>query len=338
MKIAIVTNFAKPLRPDAAGYFNSIYYLVEGLVKKGHEVVTLAHPESSVTSELIAFSPKGTFGLLDWDEQLQAYSSFLTQTANYGFDLINAHSDHMFCFFADLIPTPVVNTIRYGGFGDETLSLFKKFSHQNFSVNSHSLKKTLPFLNDLSVAYNGYDLSSFTFNNEPDDYFLYLARIHPHKGTHIAVQAAIDLDVPLILAGLIHDEDYYKYTVMPMLDNAPKIKYVGYLNFKEKNNYLKGARALLHPHLYVEAFGNSIVEAQACGVPVVAFDNGCSHEIVLHKETGFVVNNLEEMKTAMQNIDTINRTRCSTFVRNKFSVDAMVASYENIYRKILDEK
>ncbi|MDD2681267.1 MAG: glycosyltransferase family 4 protein [Patescibacteria group bacterium] len=331
LRIAIITCFDRPLNSEAHGYYYRLYHLVNGLTERGHHVTVLAHPDSKIKGHLIKADAKK----INWETQLARYTEFLK---NYGdkFDIINAQTDHMCCYLTPLIKTPMVHTVIYGGFNDvpaaqEALVIFKK---QNFITLSNSLKKVYPYLNWQGVVYNGLDIKAFKFQPKPKNYLLFLARVHHNKGIMEAIQAAHESGEKLIIAGMA-DEHYFNKYIKPKLNQ--NISYFGHANFKQKVELLRNAKALLHPHLLPEGFGNSMIEAQACGTPVIAYPYGSTSEVVQHGKTGFIVKNVRQMKAAIKRINKIDRTDCRDFVAQKFNLEQMIQGYENVYYKIINK-
>lgn len=331
LRIAIITNFGTPLNSEAHGYYYRLYHLVNGLTDRGHQVKVLAHPDSKIKGRLI----KAEVKKISWETQLAHYTKFLK---NYGdqFDIINAQTDHMCCYLAPFIKTPLVHTIIYGGFNDmpaaqEALKIFKK---QNFITLSNSLKKVYPNLNWQGVVYNGLDLKAFKFQAKPKNYLLFLARAEPNKGVMEAIQASHESGEQLIIAGTA-DEHYFAKYIKPKLNK--NISYFGHADFKQKITLLRNAKALLHPHLLPEGFGNSMIEAQACGTPVIAYPYGSTAEVMQNGKTGFIVKDVKQMKVAIQRIDKIERSDCRDFVAQKFTLEQMVKGYEDVYYKIIDK-
>jgi glycosyltransferase involved in cell wall biosynthesis len=291
----------------------------------------LAHPDSKIKGRLIKAKVKE----INWETQLACYTEFLKNYSDQ-FDIINAQTDHMCCYLTPFIKTPMVHTVIYGGFNDipvvqEALTIFKK---QNFITLSNSIKKVYPYLNWQGVVYNGLDIEAFKFQSKPKNYLLFLARIEPNKGIMEAIQAAQESGEKLIIAGMA-DKNYFAKYIKPKLNK--NISYFGRANFKQKVTLFRNAKALLHPHLLPEGFGNSMIEAQACGTPVIAYPYGSTAEVVQNNKTGFIVKNVQEMKAAIKKINKIQRTDCRDFVAQKFNLEQMVQGYEDIYYKIVNK-
>ena len=168
------------------------------------------------------------------------------------------------------------------------------------------------------------------------DYLLFFGRIHPDKGTKEAIEIALKVGMKLILAGIIQDNDYFKRNVEPFLDNK-LIEYVGVADPEKRDELLGGAYALLNPINIPEAFGLSVVEAMACGTPIISFNKGSMSEVISNGKTGFLVNSIEEAIKAFKKIAIIDRAECRKWVEKKFTVDRMVNDYIKIYESIIAE-
>jgi len=192
----------------------------------------------------------------------------------------------------------------------------------------------LSILNWQGVVYNGLDIEAFKFQAKPKNYLLFLARVESNKGVMEAIQAAHESGEQLIIAGVV-DEHYFAKQIKPKLNK--NISYFGSANFKQKVRLLRNAKALLHPHLLPEGFGNSMIEAQACGTLVIAYPYGSTSEVVQDGKTGFIVKDVKQMKAAIKRINTIQRVDCRDFVAQKFTLEQMIQGYEDVYYKIVNK-
>lgn len=327
MKIGIITRFGKPLNNQIDGYYYRLHYLANGLVERGHEVTVLAHPDSEVKAKLV----KAKVEKIEWETQLATYTNFLKKYGDQ-FDIINAQTDHLCCFFTPFVKTPIIHTMIFGHFWDQVKIALKIFKNQYFSSISQSNKRCYPFLNWQGIVYNGLNTRQFKFNDRPEDYLLFLGRVVYEKGVEDAIQIAKETKNKLIIAGE-STKDYFEEKIRPKLDK--NITYVGPANFKKKTKLLQGARALLHPHLYAEGFGNSLIESQASGTPVIAYPHGSTPEVVRDKKTGFIVENVAQAKEALKNIDQIKRADCRKFIEDNFTIERMVLGYEEMFKKVI---
>jgi glycosyltransferase involved in cell wall biosynthesis len=192
-----------------------------------------------------------------------------------------------------------------------------------------------PGLDYLGTVYNGIDLSLYPFQERGGDELVFLGRIHPDKGVHLAIEVARITGVPLRIAGIIQDETYFREKVEPHLDGH-SIRYVGPLDVAGKNELFSHALALLHLNTIPERFGLALVEANAAGVPVVAMDLGSCREVIEDGRTGFLVDDVDQAARAVRRTGEIDRAACRERVRRYFSVRTMVEAYERVYAKIFE--
>jgi glycosyltransferase involved in cell wall biosynthesis len=190
----------------------------------------------------------------------------------------------------------------------------------------------------VGVIYNAIDCGSYPFNSgQRDDHLLYLSRISPEKGTHLAIQVAQRLGKRLIIAGNVDevDQQYFQSQVLPHIEGK-LIQFVGEVDYFQKRELLCQAKCLVAPITWAEPFGLFMVEAMACGTPVVVFKQGSASEVVDHGVTGFVVSTFEEMTNAVMNVSHINPARCREHVELRFNVSRMVDNYLLAYQQILE--
>ncbi len=327
MKIGLIARLSQPIHSQAVGYYYKLYHLIAGLEQRGHQVTVLAHPQSQIKGKLVPAKNSHD----SWETSLFTYRHFIEKYSGQ-LDIINAHTDHMACYLDGYAQAPLVHTMVFGGFWGQVEEALRFYKKQNFIAISQAMKKRYPYLNWRGLAYNGLNLADYPLTTKKQDYFLYLARVREDKGILEAIEVAKKAAQKLIIAGP-KDNIFFQAKVKPQLNS--KIVYVGDLNFKKKINYLKNAKALLHPHHLPEAFGISMIEAQACGTPVIAFAPGASREVIQDKKTGYIVKNSQEMLKALYDLGNIDPQDCRHFIENNFSSQTMVDSYESIYKKII---
>lgn len=340
MRIGIVSKLWERSDPESTGGTGVIVgNLVEGLVKRGHDVTLFATKDTKTKARLISVLSKPFSEKRPYSEIYEYLNIAKALRMTSRFDIINFHVEHKSLLFSNIIKTPLVHTIGYGEFFKDGLNLLKLYKRESFIAISQSINKKFKFLNFKGVVPVGLDYNNFPFNDKPDDYFLFLARLSPQKGVHLAVKAAKNAGIKLILAGKISstDKKYLDQEVFPYIDGK-KIIYAGEAKFNKKISLLKNARALIHPHTYFEAFGISMLEAQACGTPVITFPHGAAAEVVKNKKTGFIVNSLSAITKAIGKIDEIDRSACRQRAEKLFSLNQMISGYEKIYKRIIAKK
>jgi glycosyltransferase involved in cell wall biosynthesis len=188
----------------------------------------------------------------------------------------------------------------------------------------------------LATVYNGIDLSLYPLQERGGDHLIFLGRIHPDKGVHLAIEVARLSGLPLLIAGIIQDQNYFQYQVAPHLDE--RIRYIGPVDVAGKNKLFASALALLHLNTIPERFGLVLAEANAAGVPVIAMDRGSCREVIEDGKTGFLVNNVPQAAWALDGLSTIDRGACRYRVEQCFSIETMVEGYERVYSQIFERE
>jgi len=191
-----------------------------------------------------------------------------------------------------------------------------------------------PGLNYLATVYNGIDLALYPLRERDGESLIFLGRIHPDKGVHLAIETAQASGLPLLIAGINQDQAYFREQVKPHLNQS--IRYIGPVDVAGKNELFAQARALLHLNTIPERFGLVLAEANAAGVPVIAMDLGSCREVIGDGETGFLVNDVRGAVDALRRIGEIDGGACRRRVEERFSVDTMVKAYERVYETIFE--
>jgi len=248
------------------------------------------------------------------------------------FDLIHSHYDFMALTYIRLVKTPVLTTI-HGFSSPRIMPVYEKYRDGYFVSVSDSDRG--PGLNYLATVYNGIDLSLYPLQESGGDDLIFLGRIHPDKGVHLAIEVARLSGRRLIIAGIIQDEVYYRERLKPHIDGQ-EIRYIGPVGVAGKNELFGRACALIHLNTLPERFGLVLAEANAAGVPVIAMDLGSCREVIKDGQTGFLVNNVNEAVRALERVSEIDRSACRQRVQQCFSIDTMVEAYERVYSTIFD--
>lgn len=304
--------------------------ITEGLVARGWDITLFATKDSLTAAHLHAVIDQGYEEDRTIDPKVAEYlhiSEVFEHAAE--FDLIHSHYDFMALSFTRLVKTPVLTTI-HGFSSKQIMPVYEKY-HDGYFV-SISESDRAPGLNYLGTVYNGIDLALYPLQPVGGDHLVFLGRIHPDKGVHLAIAVARMSGLPLLIAGIIQDQKYFNEQVAPQLDET--IQYIGPVDAAGKNELFSRAKALLHLNTIPERFGLVLAEANAAGVPVIAMDLGSCREVIKHGHTGFLVNNVNEAAIALDHLFEIDRTACRQHVQQHFSIETMVEAYERIYQKI----
>ncbi len=341
MKIAQISPIVERVPPKKyGGTERMVHALTEELVKRGHEVTLFASGDSITSAKLISVYPKSMREAKLKDLYGLNVYTFLNVGLAYQmqdeFDIIHDHTNHIGLPAANISKTPAVFTM-HGNFTIELRKIFQKLTKPYVVTISNAQTKYAPNLNYIGTVYNGLDMEYFPFSEEPDNYLLFVGRISMDKGVHFAIDVALYLDIPLIIAAKLDkaDTNYYYNYIEPYL--SENIKWIGEVDEEERNRLMSRALAFLHPVTWPEPFGLTLIESMACGCPVIAFNRGSIPEVVEDGRTGFVVNTLEEMIEAVGNIGQINRNECRQYALEKFNAKRMTDGYEEIYRKISEK-
>ena len=334
MKIALLSPIAWRTPPRHYGPWERVVSLLcEGLVQRGVDVTLFATGDSQTSGKLVfvcktPYEEDKTINPKVWE---CLHIANLFEHAQE-FDLIHNHYDFLPLTYSRLVDTPLVTTIH--GFSSPTiLPVYREYADRSYYVSISNADRD-PGLSYIATVYHGIDLESFTFEPKTGDYLLYFGRIHHDKGTAEAIEIARKFGMKLIIAGIIQDRSYFEKRVAPQLDNH-MVRYIGPVGPDRRGELLGGAYALLHPINFAEPFGLSVVEAMACGTPVVAFARGSMPEIVKHGKTGYLVGSVDEAVEGLGSIPSIDRKDCRQWVEERFSRERMVDDYLAVYQDVL---
>lgn len=334
MRIGMLAPISWRVPPRHYGPWEKVVsILTEGLVERGIDVTLFATADSITRAKLVGTCPRPysedpTIDVKVW-ECLHIAAAF--ERAGE-FDLIHNHLDFPALSYSGLVSTPVLTTI-HGFSSQRILPVYEKYNGRTYYVAISRADRS-PRLDYVATVYHGIALEEFAFEPEPGAYLLFFGRIHPDKGTAEAIEVARQSGRKLLIAGIIHDRDYFEREVAPRLD-GDRVVYVGAIGPDRRSRILGRAYALLHLVNFEEPFGLSLIEAMACGTPVIARPRGAVPEIVKHGETGFLVRDLEEAVAALDWIPSLDRARARKHVAENFSSERMVQDYIEVYREVL---
>lgn len=337
MKLAMLSPIAWRTPPRHYGpWENVVSLLTESLVQRGLEVTLFATKDSLTKGKLVGVSPRG----YEEDRELlpKVWECLhISELFEHGdeFDLIHNHFDYLPLTYMHMTTTPVLTTI-HGFSSPKILPVYKKYNGQAYYTAISEADKS-PELDYMATIYHGIDLKKFTFQPSRGDYLLFFGRIHHEKGTKECIEVARKTGMKLVIAGIIQDSDYFQREIKPFLDDE-QITYVGSAGPEKRDNLLGGAYAVLHLINFDEPFGLSVVEAMACGTPVIAVNRGSMPEVIADGGTGFLVRNADEAAEVIPRIREIDRKECRKWVEERFNVDRMADDYIRVYERILAER
>jgi glycosyltransferase involved in cell wall biosynthesis len=332
-RIAILAPVAWRTPPRAYGAWETVASnITEGLAARGWKNVTLFATKESITkAKLVGWIEKG----YEEDKtQIPKVSECLhiskVMERADEFDLIHNNFDYLPLTYLPFIKTPMLTTIH--GFSDpDILRVYHDHKDTYYvSISDSDRNKDLPYL---ATVYNGIDLSNLTFRPKAGAKLIHYGRIHPDKGTDLAIEVAKKCGRDLIIAGIIQDQDYFDNSLKPHINDS-SIQYIGPVNPVQRDALLEEAYTVIHLNTIPERFGLVMAESMAAGVPVIAMDLGSCREVIADKSTGFLVNNVEEAVDAVDKIESIDRKKCRQRVEEHFTIDCMVSGYEKVYEEI----
>jgi len=308
--------------------------LTEGLVARGVDVTLFATADSVTGARLVGTAPTGYSEDPRLDSKVweSLHISAVFDRADE-FDVIHNSFDFLPLTYSGLVDTPVVTTIH--GFSSERIvPVYAKYNDRGHYVAISDADRHEK-LDYVATIHHGIDMQAFAVHPGPGDYLLFFGRIHPDKGTAEAIEVAAQADMPLTIAGIVQDEDYFERFVEPLLDGE-QVKYIGPVGPERRGELLGGARALVHLISFDEPFGFSVVEAMACGTPVIAHPRGSMSEIVHDGENGYLVGSIGEAVAAVHAAESIDRTAVRESVEDRFDVNRMVDEYLAVYQRVVE--
>jgi glycosyltransferase involved in cell wall biosynthesis len=310
--------------------------LTEGLVERGVDVTLFATADSVTAGRLesVCPHPLAEDPALDpkvW-ESLHIAHAF---ERSYRFDLLHNHLDFLPLTYAGLVDVPIVTTI-HGFSSPGILPAYERYDGRVRYVSISNADRA-PSLSYVATVYHGIALEEFTPRERAGEHLVFLGRIHPDKGVAEAIELARRSGRRLLIAGIIQDREYYDREVAPFVDGE-QVEYLGSLRPAERDVLLGGAFALVHLVSFAEPFGLSMVEAMACGTPVIGRRRGAVPEVVEDGLTGFVVDDVDEAVRALERVGTLDRRAVRARCAERFSRDRMVGDYLDVYERVLAGK
>ena len=307
--------------------------LTEGLVERGLDVTLFATANSMTDARLVSSAPQG----YSEDPRLDAkvceclHIAAVFEHAS-AFDLVHNSFDFLPLCFSDLVETPMVTTI-HGLSSEQILPVYQKYNLGNHYVAISNADRH-PVLEYAATIHHGIDMAAFDLGQGTRDYLLFFGRIHPEKGTAEAIRIAELAKLPLVIAGIVQDRSYFEREVEPHIGTG-RVSFVGAVGPERKSALLGGARALLHFINFEEPFGFSVIEAMACGTPVIARRRGAMPELITVGVNGFLVDSIEDAVVAVGSASDLPGHSVRSSIALHFSAERMVDEYLALYERIL---
>ncbi len=339
MRIGILGPISWRVPPRHYGGWELVtHHLAEGLVRRGHKVTLFASGDSQTSAELASVVPHP----LSEDAGLQRLAR-TWETLHLAaalerageFDLLHNHLGSYPVAFSRLCPVPLLTTLHGSGAEEASRLIYGRFREGPYVSSTDAERRLAPDLTYAATVYSGVDPAQFPFAPQGGDYLLVLGRMSPDKGIHTAIDVAEQCNLPLILAGIVPSEHerYFSERIQPRLSDH--IRFVGPVDLETKARLYGGARALLHLIACEEAFGLTMVEAMACGCPVIGARRGSVPELIADGVTGFIVEGVDQAVAGVRGLGHIDRATCRAHVEAHFTADRMVDGYEAVYRRLM---
>ena len=338
MRIAQVAPLAEAVPPRLYGGTERIVsYLTEELVALGHDVTLFASGDSRTAARLEAIVPRALRLDASVRDTIAPHVLMLTrlQERLRDFDVIHFHIDHLHLPIMRVAGVPFLTTLHGRLDLPEIEPLFRAYPEAPFVSISDAQRRPLPFVRWAGTVHHGLPPDLLPFSPQHDGYLAFLGRISPEKGPEAAIRIARAAGLPLRIAAKVDrvDREYFETVVRPMLDQ-PGIEFIGEINEAEKAGFLGRAAALLFPIQWPEPFGIVMIEAMACGTPVIAFNRGSVPEVVEDGVTGFVVEDETGALDALRRLGLLDRAAVRRGFEARFTARRMAEDYLGIYRRL----
>jgi glycosyltransferase involved in cell wall biosynthesis len=340
MRIAQVAPLYESVPPRYYGGTERVVsYLTEELVRQGHEVTLFASGDSVTRARLVPVCPRALRLDPTCVDPLAHHVLLLervfAEIAHV--DVAHFHVDYLHFPLSRRHALPHVTTLHGRLDLPDLVPIYREYREMPVVSISDAQRRPLEWLNWQATVYHGLPEAAFPSGDRPGGYLAFVGRISPEKGADRAVRIARRAGMPLRIAAKVDavDREYFRTTVEPLL-REPGVEFLGELDERGKRELLRGAYALLFPADWPEPFGLVLIEAMACGTPVVAFGCGAVPEIVDPGVTGFVVGGEDEALAALPRVADLDRRRCRETFETRFSVRRMAAGYLTVYRRLLD--
>jgi glycosyltransferase involved in cell wall biosynthesis len=337
MRIAQVAPLSESVPPKWYGGTERIVaFLSDELVRKGHDVTLFASGDSRTSAKLISSCPKALRLNGGSCDALAPYLTLLEEVAarEDEFDVVHFHTSPIHLPIARRLSAPHVTTLHGRLDLDGLAPLYREYRDVPLVSISESQRRPLRDAGWIATVPHGLPPNLLSYHPEPGRYLAFLGRISPEKRVDRAIAIAVACQQPLRIAAKVDpaDRDYFEREIRPLLDH-PLVEFVGEIGDADKDAFLGGATALLFPIDWPEPFGLVMIEAMACGVPVVAFRGGSVSEVLEPGVTGFIVETLDEAIEATHRVRRLDRGQCRAVFERRFSVSRMAAEYVSVYHR-----
>jgi glycosyltransferase involved in cell wall biosynthesis len=327
--------------PGYGGVESVVGALTEALVRRGNEVTLFCAPGSRSNAEVVTLlglshPDEIERSLYEADHVARAFEQIDPADGESRFDLVHDHCGFTALAMADRLRTPLLHTL-HGQFTAATAAFYARHGHKAalVGISQAQLAGAPPGLRPLAVIPNPIALREWPLGGKKEDFLLWVGRMTPDKGPHRAIEAARLAGLPIVLAGIVqpHQRAFFDQEVAPHVDGKA-VSFVGEVTGAQKLSLFSRARGLLMPIRWAEPFGMVMIEALACGTPVIAFGEGAAPELIVDGKTGFIVADEAAMAAAVPRLAAIRPGDCRAWVAEHCEVDAVAAAYERAYRTV----
>ncbi len=343
LHIMLVAPLWFPVVADRGGVEQIIFLLARELLAQGHQVTLIASGDSASLGRLVAICPEGIVaamekGKIDDYSYYEAAAIGETLRLAGSVDLVHSHLNCALVPFTSLLSVPVLHTLHCS-MARDMLWLASRFPQAHFATVSHHQEAALkePGVGTVTTVVNGIEMAEFPFCGDAQDYLLFLGRLDPIKGPHIAIAVAKALHHPLVLAGPTVNRPFFEQQLAPEIDGH-LVRYVGPVQGQQKVALLQKAKGLLFPVLWDEPFGLVMVEAMACGTPVVALRRGAVPEVITPGVNGFYGEQPADLPALVERLSEVDRAQVRYSVQERFSHHRMVSDYIALYHQLLQPR
>ncbi len=343
LRIAQIAPLYESVPPKLYGGTERVVsYVTEELVRRGHDVTLFASGDSE-TRATLAPGCERALRLLGKPEigiPLQlAMLAQIFKSAHERFDIIHSHIDFWSFPFSRMSNMPSVSTMHGRLDLPDFHPVYHQFPEAAMVSISDAQRGPLPNVNWVATVYHGMPRHLLSFNPRRGEYLAFIGRISPEKRLDIAIDVALKSAVPLKIAAKVDvvDREYFAEVVKPRI-KPPMVEYIGEINDQQKSEFLGGALALMFSIDWPEPFGLAMIEALACGTPVIARPCGSVPEVIRPGVTGFIAREVDELVAAVGNVDSISREQCRREFEERFTSEVMVAKYERVYQRLIEQK
>lgn len=343
IRIAQVAPLYESVPPKLYGGTERVVsYLTEELVRNGHEVTLFASGDSRTSAKLHAGYPTALrlaglsqiahFGI---GLHLPMFSKLYRESDQY--DIIHSHLDYWLMPFAEVVATPTITTM-HGRLDIESLhQVYRSFSDHPVVSISNAQRGPMPWMNWMDTVYHGVPRDLLKFNPAKGKYLAFLGRISPEKRPDLAIEVARRAGIPLKIAAKVDpvDQQYFTDVIKPKLREGG-VEYIGEIADDQKSEFLGNALALLFPIDWPEPFGLVMIEALACGTPVIAAPRGSVPEVLRDGVTSFLASDVGAMVAAVNKVESLSRVKCREEFDRRFTSEVMARNYERLYEALIE--